>query len=154
MENKKAFTLKFEYLASKLETPCGVTPEESALSNTHVFGRYRAIWDTGCAITTVKTSILEELELEARDCIDVNTVMGTAKFPVYYVDLLLPGGIALRSIKVIAGNQNACDVLIGMDIISLGDFAITNLSGNTTFSFQLPSELVIDFCNQNEAEKN
>ena len=37
------------------------------------------------------------------------------------------------------------DVLIGMDIISLGDFAITNVGGKTTFSFRFPSIAEIDF---------
>jgi hypothetical protein len=31
------------------------------------------------------------------------------------------------------------DVLIGMDIISMGDFAITNARGKTIFSFVIPS---------------
>jgi hypothetical protein len=37
------------------------------------------------------------------------------------------------------------DVLIGMDIISLGDFAITNLNGIPWFSFRVPSAAHIDF---------
>lgn len=42
------------------------------------------------------------------------------------------------------------DLLIGMDIISLGDFAITNVNGKTTFSFRLPSTSIIDFnCAEN-----
>lgn len=146
MENKKAFTLVHKQIVSKLETQCGVVNEHTALNMTHVFGKHKAIWDTGCAITTVHERIIEKLNLEIRGYMSVNTVIGTSETPYYYVDLLLPGGIALRSQKVLSGKMNACDVLIGMDIISLGDFAVTNLSGKTTFSFQLPSELVINFC--------
>ncbi len=36
-------------------------------------------------------------------------------------------------------------MLIGMDIISLCDFAITNSGKNTKFSFQIPSVFDIDF---------
>ena len=36
-------------------------------------------------------------------------------------------------------------MLIGMDIITLGDFAITNLNGQTVMSFRLPSSGRIDF---------
>ncbi len=36
-------------------------------------------------------------------------------------------------------------MLIGMDIISRGDFAVTNKDGKTTFSFRLPSVAKIDF---------
>ena len=37
------------------------------------------------------------------------------------------------------------DVLIGMDIIGTGDFAVTNLNGLTKFSFRVPSLEHIDF---------
>ena len=36
-------------------------------------------------------------------------------------------------------------LLIGMDIIGLGDFAVTNANGKTTFSFRVPSVREIDF---------
>src|SRR3972149_10734968 len=39
----------------------------------------------------------------------------------------------------------SCDILIGMDLITLGDFAITNKDGQTMFSFRHPSLGHIDF---------
>ena len=36
-------------------------------------------------------------------------------------------------------------LLIGMDIIDLGDFAVTNADGITAFSFRIPSVEEIDF---------
>jgi hypothetical protein len=38
-----------------------------------------------------------------------------------------------------------CDVLIGMDVITTGDLAITNHNGKTTFSFRAPACEEIDF---------
>ena len=37
------------------------------------------------------------------------------------------------------------DVLIGMDIIGRGDFAVTHPSGYTKFTFSMPSARDIDF---------
>ena len=37
------------------------------------------------------------------------------------------------------------EVLIGMDIINRGDFAVTNRDGRTKFSFRIPSQADIDF---------
>lgn len=37
------------------------------------------------------------------------------------------------------------DVLIGMDIISNGDFAISNYEGRTQFSFRLPSQEHVEY---------
>ena len=39
------------------------------------------------------------------------------------------------------------DMLIGMDVITLCDFAITNSGAETKFSFQAPSQFDIDFEN-------
>ena len=41
-------------------------------------------------------------------------------------------------------------VLIGMDIITLGDFAITNQNHTTTFSFRMPSLHTIDYQRQHQ----
>ena len=40
------------------------------------------------------------------------------------------------------------DVLIGMDIISKGDFSISNYGGHTVFSFRSPSMGTTDYAEQ------
>ena len=46
---------------------------------------------------------------------------------------------------VIQGVLRDADVLVGMDIINQGDFAVTNPDGRTKFSFRVPSIADIDF---------
>ena len=41
-----------------------------------------------------------------------------------------------------------------MDIITRGDFAISNVNGETTFSFRLPSIRTIDFVKEGEQIRN
>jgi len=48
------------------------------------------------------------------------------------------------NISVIAGDIQGADVLIGMDIISLVDFAITNANKETNF-LRFPSFEAVDF---------
>lgn len=48
-------------------------------------------------------------------------------------------------IPVTEGCLNGADMLIGMDIIGLGDFAITHKNMGTVFSFQIPSTHEYDF---------
>jgi hypothetical protein len=43
------------------------------------------------------------------------------------------------------GSRFHADILIGMDIITLGDFAVSNFEGVTKFSFRVPSLSHIDF---------
>ena len=49
-------------------------------------------------------------------------------------------------------NIQGADVLIGMDVINCGDFAISNLDGKTSFSFRMPSLERIDFAEAIERE--
>ena len=42
------------------------------------------------------------------------------------------------------GNQGL-GVLIGMDIITAGDFAVSNYNGTTMFSFRIPSQKKTDY---------
>lgn len=39
-------------------------------------------------------------------------------------------------------------MLIGMNVIVLGDFAISTFNGKTSFSFRIPSKGLIDFTNE------
>lgn len=72
----------------------------------------------------------------------------------YLVNIALPSGVMVPQVRVtevqlipddnvLADKQS--QLLIGMDIIGLGDFAVTNANGKTTFSFRIPSVEEIDF---------
>ena len=43
------------------------------------------------------------------------------------------------------GEPSNCDVLIGMDVITSGDFAVSNHNGKTVFSFRVPSVETTDY---------
>ncbi len=64
----------------------------------------------------------------------------------YLVNIELPNSVGFAQQRVtkgkLAGNSA---VLIGMSIIGMGDFAVTNHKGQTKFSFRCPSEDHIDF---------
>ena len=57
------------------------------------------------------------------------------------MNIRLSGDIIIQDVTVLEGEVN----LIGMDIIQMGDMAITNRNGRTVFSFQIPSAHRIDF---------
>ncbi|MDR1894625.1 MAG: hypothetical protein LBQ61_08080 [Spirochaetales bacterium] len=66
----------------------------------------------------------------------------------------LPNGVLIPDIRVIVsplGGQE--DMLIGMDIIRLGDFSISNANNETLFSFAIPPfPEKIDLAEKSEAE--
>ena len=51
-------------------------------------------------------------------------------------------------VKVTEGRLNGFGLLVGMDIINLGDFALTHKNSQTVFSFQIPSTHEYDFVKQ------
>ena len=79
----------------------------------------------------------------------VNQVVGTLEdIPRYVIDLYLPNGLIVRELLVALGDFADFDVLVGMDVITLGDLAVTNANGQTVFTFRVPSQGGIDFTAQ------
>ena len=52
---------------------------------------------------------------------------------------MLPNNLVVKGLQIGDGEFQDFDFLIGMDVISLGDFHLTN-DGNTVFKFVIPPE--------------
>ena len=67
--------------------------------------------------------------------------------PLYLVDILFPkGAMGVPALEVTEFETHPqFDLLIGMDIINIGDFAITNADGQTMMSFCYPPRRHINF---------
>lgn len=129
-----------------LSLPGGGSAETEAL---------KALWDTGAMCTCVSQTIAQDLGLT-----QVNTaqVMGANNepfdAPIFIVKLRM-GKLVLPMIPVIGlPMENAGhDVIIGMDIISKGDLAITNYNGRTMITFREPSMETINYVEELELFK-
>ena len=73
------------------------------------------------------------------------TKVMTVNYPSRMRQIPTACGVVFRKLKVTSGDLKDTDVLIGMDVISMGDFAVTARNGCTKFSFQIPSTHDIDF---------
>lgn len=110
---------------------------------------YTAIWDTGATNTVITKKVVQECGLKQVSITKVHTAGGERNCPVYFVSVYLPNKVVIRQVKVTEGIiSGPAEILIGMDIIAGGDFAITNKDGKTVFSFRMPSMEVIDFVEQ------
>ena len=83
--------------------------------------------------------------LVATGIAQVGGVHGIEQAETYLVNIALPAMVLVPVIRVIKGDLSGGDILIGMDIINRGDFAVTNYGGTTKFSFRVPSQGHIDF---------
>jgi hypothetical protein len=83
--------------------------------------------------------------------VQTQTAAGAHDVETYLINIGLPNGIGFQALKVSKANLGAgLDVLIGMDIISSGDFSITNHNNSTVFSFRVPSSHTIDFVKEHQ----
>jgi len=114
---------------------------------------YNAIWDTGATGTVISRKIAQELNLQATGRERVQTVGAGDKVneyetDTYLVNLYLPNQLTIIGVRAAEGTIAEADVLLGMDIIARGDFAITNFEGKTHWTFRFPSNESIDFVEQ------
>ena len=107
-----------------------------------------AVWDTGATSSVISQQVVDACGLKPISRAKVRGVSGDFETSVFLVGIYLPNGVAFGEVPVTLGECGDADVLIGMDIISVGDFAVTNLGGRTTFTFRIPSQSDIDFSEQ------
>jgi predicted aspartyl protease len=141
MNEIKAFTIDYQSLTSTLETDCGVSEAynpNSGKEHPRVF-HFRALWDTGAMGSVISANVINLLGLTPVGRTKVFHANGESFVNVYLVNILLPNNVGFSTLTVTEGILSSIDVLIGMDIISQGDFTITASLQKTRFSFQIPS---------------
>lgn len=142
------FTAKYHKVVRELksETQISQAFDLSSAKDHPPFKIFNAIWDTGATITVISRKVIEECQLEPIGMTEVHHCGGTSLREIYLINIVLRNNVIIPQISVIEGTLGSnIDVLIGMDIICLGDFAISNKNNETTFSFRIPSVECIDF---------
>jgi hypothetical protein len=101
----------------------------------------RALWDTGSTTTIISPEISYALNLSNLGNESMETLVGFGQVSTYVVDLFLDDKIVLQKLKVVempCRNQYF-DMIIGLDIIKLGNFSITRNKDNFSMNFDLPA---------------
>ena len=137
------FTVTFQGITRVLNTLVKVESTVNSNDNLEVM----ALWDTGASCSLIRPEVAAKLNLKVLS----KTLMSTPSDKdvptnVYLINIILPNGARIVDVRALEGTPNSCDMLIGMDVINLGDFAVTNNNGHTMFSFRIPSMTEIDFC--------
>ena len=140
----RALTLRGTGILLVLETAVKVAPLPGPGGEPTKTRDCKAVWDTGASNTAITQAVVDDLDLKPIGLVKVHTANGTATCGVYMVALMLPNGVNVRT-RATLGDIPSCDVLIGMDVITLGDFSITNVGRKTTMSFRIPSLQEVDF---------
>lgn len=153
----RAFTTRYSgrarVLFNKVDVCLPVTPEEIQTQQVE-FKEYIAIWDTGATHSAITKKVVDDLKLQPTGVRETRHAGGKSSNNTYLVNIALPNKVMVRHVRVtevqLIPDDNVSDdkqpqLLIGMDIVGLGDFAVTNANDRTTFSFRMPSVQEIDF---------
>ena len=138
-----AFLTAFPGVVRAIVTDVGFVLDTTETSTRVV--KSRALWDTGAVTSVIDKSFVEKLGLVPFDTGRAYTAQGFYESSMYLVDVLLPNNIIVKGLRVGDGEFQDFDFLIGMDVITMGDFCVSNFNGVTTFSFRVPSEGKTDF---------
>ena len=106
---------------------------------------FDAVWDTGATNSVVTQEVIDQVGLVPTGVATVYTASGSHLTDTFLVTFGLPNMVAISEVRVSKGVVEGSDLLIGMDIIGKGDFAVTNFNGKTVFTFRMPSIERIDF---------
>lgn len=135
-------TQKYKSLADNITSHCVIMPghnDFSELKEPRYCETESALWDTGATNTIISQMIVEELKLTPIKQAAISGIGGVVNSNVYKVNLYFDNKVAFKNIEVLASDLEDCTVIIGMDLINQGDFAITNKDEETWFSFRMPS---------------
>jgi len=140
----------------EIKTPCriaqGFNPAHGTAPEMHEF---QALWDTGATNSVITQAVVDKCGLKPVGMAKVHGVFNTTDCEQYLVNILLPSQVGFAHVKVTrAGLPQGTDVLLGMDIIAGGDFAVTQEQGNTVVSFRYPSQTTTDFVKDLQEAQN
>lgn len=134
--NSRSFTTTaIGGLLNVLKNQCGISQafDPAAGRSLPPITQFDAIWDTGATNSVITQAVIDACGLVPVGMAQVHGVHGPSIEEVFLVNIYLLNNVAFSSIRVTRGGFLGADILIGMDIINQGDFAVTNKGGITKF---------------------
>lgn len=109
----------------------------------------KGLWDTGAQNSAITKKAAVALGLTVLRKATVRGVHGVNVVNVYSIEIILNNpNITVKCLVTECdelSNDGSVDLLLGMNVISKGDFVISNFSGKTTMTFRVPSLRDTDF---------
>jgi hypothetical protein len=139
----RGFIQSYGELVDRLTTVIYLLPLASADTKIRDIPiKLTALWDTGAMMTCMKPRLREQLTLRVitpNPPMTISGVGGTVRADRTIASIFLAATFVVEycPIYVLDFPGNA-DLIIGMDIIAMGDFAVCNTNGATSFSFAMP----------------
>lgn len=116
------------------------------ISPTDNFFNVKALIDTGANCSCISKELVYKLKLVPIDIVTISTPSSIAQVNVFVVNFKI-NDVVIENVRVCDSNigNQGIDLLLGTDIISIGDLMISNYDSKTILSFRLPSESDLNF---------
>jgi predicted aspartyl protease len=139
----RGFSKSYGRPVNKLTTVVNILPVLSADKNFRSIPvEIKALWDTGATLTFIKPKFRDQLQLHmarTESTAVIAGVGGMVKADFTFVSVILAQNFKIEYCPVyVLDFPVNVDMIIGMDIIKLGDFVICNTDNKTSFSFAIP----------------
>jgi predicted aspartyl protease len=136
MEKAYTFTKKYSAISKILTLPVKIR-----LAGTDKYYKTHGIIDTGAIVSIVSKNLVNKLSVMPHSYQFMDTASEQKIItPVYRASMILCDQIEITNLTVGDGIlPEGEECLIGMDILSLGDLAVTHFESKTWLSFRIPS---------------
>jgi len=136
MDENAALTYTHESLVDAIFTPVDIF---SDVYNEVTSYLTNALWDTGAMLSVISPEAAKKLKLDVLDTIEIVGINGKSLAEVAIISIRFPNGAIIEDVRVAICNMSPeNEIIIGMDVITQMDIAITNGGGKTQFSFAIP----------------
>lgn len=115
-----------------------------------------ALWDTGATRSVITPATARVLGIAPTGMANVVHAGGQSEMPTYVVNFILPAKVLILGVSVTECHElvgGDFGVIVGMDIIAMGDLSITNLKNQTTMTFRIPSMVEHDYAGEADRAK-
>jgi len=131
-----AFDAEYKKLVREITTPVSLFSSHASAKGKCV--KTNAVWDTGATHSVLSPKIVKELGLLPIDSCIVRGINHDQISDIVIASISLTDDLFLTGRRFSVNDIPGSDVLLGMDIITMGDFVINNADGKTLFSFVIP----------------
>ena len=130
----QVYTMEYTERVQRLVTTISIS---AGMDGFAVFSIEKAAWDTGSTQSCISETMARKLGLQPIDKGVGITASGDVEIPYYMADIYLTPDIVFRNMKICGFPMKMHDVdfLIGMDVISKGDFCVKNSDEKTIVTF-------------------
>jgi len=143
------FNWAYDSIVKDIITDCSVslpyTPDPSNKTKPKLI-KTTGLWDTGASHTVITKGLATTLGLAPIGKVETHHAGGKSLVDAYLINIYLPNQLAMSFVQVTECIETIgrFGLIIGMDVISKGDFALSHYCNKTTFSFRMPSIYKID----------